>query len=432
MAAKGKLPKGMFPGLVGRIVDTFAPYTEAAGQAVGVQFLVALGNVVGRSPHFYIGETRHGLNENVVVVGKTSRARKGDGLNVALRALRDADPAWSANVTGGLSSGEGLIYAVRDAVEKAGKDGEPPAVVDPGVEDKRLLVVETEFANALKVITREANTLSCKLRETWDGVRVLRTLTKNSPLRATDAHVSIIAHATPEDLTEHLADVEVANGFANRFLFVLTDRTRLLPEPKRVPENVIAALVKGVQHVLAHAQTITTPLQRSPKASQLWREIYPTLSVDHPGLIGSLLARSEAHVARLSALYALLDQSKTIDVEHLESALALWDFVEASTRTIFANRTGSDAADRIRAELLPGQSLALSEIREQIFANHISAGRLADALKLLVKLEEITITTDTATGGRPRQIVTRRAAAKPAAPDESRAAPNGDQEEANP
>lgn len=32
--------------------------------------------------------------------------------------------------------------------------------VDPGFQDKRLLVLETEFASVLKVETREGNTLS--------------------------------------------------------------------------------------------------------------------------------------------------------------------------------------------------------------------------------------------------------------------------------
>ena len=40
----------------------------------------------------------------------------------------------------GPSSGEGLISEVRDPVEDGAK------VIDPGVEDKRLLVLEAEFA----------------------------------------------------------------------------------------------------------------------------------------------------------------------------------------------------------------------------------------------------------------------------------------------
>jgi hypothetical protein len=60
------------------------------------------------------------------------------------------DKAWCENVTLGLSSGEGLIWAVRDAIvekkpikDKGRHTGEYESVVtDHGVADKRLLVTE--------------------------------------------------------------------------------------------------------------------------------------------------------------------------------------------------------------------------------------------------------------------------------------------------
>ena len=57
-----------------------------------------------------------------------------------------------------LSSGEGLIYAVRDRVEGENQKGEA-VLLDGGVEDKRLLVLEAELAGVLKVMSREGNTL---------------------------------------------------------------------------------------------------------------------------------------------------------------------------------------------------------------------------------------------------------------------------------
>ena len=71
-------------------------------------------------------------------------------------------------------------------------------VIDDGVLDKRLFVIESEFANVLKVMAREGNTLSPVLRRAWD-TGDLRTLTKNSPARATGAHISIIGHITRQE-----------------------------------------------------------------------------------------------------------------------------------------------------------------------------------------------------------------------------------------
>ncbi len=50
---------------------------------------------------------------------------------------------------------------------------------------------------------------------------------------------------------------------------------------------------------------------------------------------------------RLSLLYALLDCSSTIRVEHLQAALAVWDYCEVSVRYIFGTKTGNPVADRI-------------------------------------------------------------------------------------
>jgi hypothetical protein len=123
--------------------------------------------------------------------------------------------------------GEGLIYAVRDRVEGENKKGET-AVLDEGVEDKRLLVLEAELAGVLKVMSREGNTLSPVIRQAWDD-GALQTLTKNSPMKATSAHVSMVGHITKAELLRHFTETEAANGFANRFIWLLVKRSKILP-----------------------------------------------------------------------------------------------------------------------------------------------------------------------------------------------------------
>jgi hypothetical protein len=223
----------MFPGVLGDFIDATAAHTEAHPACIGAHLLVGLGNAIGRGPHVMVGATRHGLNEFALIVGSTSAGRKGDGKNLALEPLRLADPLWT--MASGLSSGEGLIYSVRDPVFKTGHKTGEQIVDDPGVADKRLCVVETEFSQVLKVFRREGNTLSNVLRDTFDGIPTLRTLTKVSPVRATDAHVSVIAHSTREDLRAYLADLDIANGTGNRFLILAARRVREVPTPPPVP-----------------------------------------------------------------------------------------------------------------------------------------------------------------------------------------------------
>ena len=90
---------------------------------------------------------------------------------------------------------------MRDRIEKLERDKRTKehetVVIDEGVADKRLLVIEPEFASTLRVMAREGNTLSPLIRQAWDTGN-LRAMTKNSPARATDALTSIISHVTDE------------------------------------------------------------------------------------------------------------------------------------------------------------------------------------------------------------------------------------------
>jgi len=321
-----------YHGLVGEIVRTLDPHTEADPAAILTNLLVMVGSAAGRGPHVRVGPARHGLNLDVVHVGETAKGRKGTAYAGPRLLVGDSDETWGTRVVSGLSSGEGLIWAVRDAIEKSVPvkekvDGRQQVVDyqvvidDPGVDDKRLLVVEQEFASTLKVAGREGSTLSPVLRQAWDGDD-LRILTKNSPAVATGPHVSVIGHITRDELLRQLDSTEAANGFANRFLWVCVRRSKVLPEGGQPPEAELHALTGRLRDILAFAET-AGELSRDDDARALWAEVYPELSAGKLGLFGAVTARAEAQVLRLSALYALLDRSTLIRPAHLVAALAV-------------------------------------------------------------------------------------------------------------
>jgi hypothetical protein len=159
-----------------------------------------------------------------ILVGDTSKGRKGTSWGYVKLFFEMLDPSWvKMKLPKGLSSGEGLIWAVRDPITKR-KDGEEQ-VIDDGVDDKRLLVVEEEFASVLKVCQRDANILSPSIRSAW-GTGDLEILTKNAPARATGAHISIIGHITRQELVRYLTTTEAGNGFGNRFLWLYVRRSK--------------------------------------------------------------------------------------------------------------------------------------------------------------------------------------------------------------
>lgn len=399
----------LFASLAGEVVAEFCPFTEASPVAIAAQFIIMFGNAVGSSPRFYVGETAHRTNEYLMIGGTTSRARKGDSGNIALRVLEEADPDWARHrCKSGLSSGEGLIYNVRDRVMRRateGKNAGQDVVTDEGVDDKRLLAYETEATAVLKQTDRKGNTLSNITRDGWDHRQTLSTLTRNNPLTATNPHISIIGHCTDEDLRAHISDTEVANGWANRFLFAKVHRAQRLPSPGRADERGVTVLCDRVRDALEFARGLDE-MTRTPTAERLWCAAYDDLTADHPGLLGKLSARAEAHVVRLSMLFSLFRHCREIDEDALRSALAFWDYCFESIRLIFGDRTGNNDADRLLGELTPDQGMTFSDIRDELFSGHISSTRLQTAVDLLVRLGEVSIEKKE-TGGRPRVVVTR-------------------------
>src|SRR5262249_59087664 len=98
-------------------------------------------------------------NVYIVVPGRTWRAGKGTSARRVRVIYEIVDPTWARErIVGGMSSGEGLIHAVRDPVYGMRKGVEE--LIDAGVSDKRLLLDEREFFQALTVLKSEGYTLS--------------------------------------------------------------------------------------------------------------------------------------------------------------------------------------------------------------------------------------------------------------------------------
>lgn len=381
-----------FYGLAGDITRAIEPHTEADPVALLVQTLAIFGNLIGRSAHFIAEASCHYLNLFVVLVGRTAKGRKGSSLEQTLRLMGSLDERWTAHcMRSGLSSGEGLIWAVRDPIEKQepikekGRvTGYQTVIVDEGVTDKRLLVTESELAQTLKVAAREGNTLSAVIRQAWDTGK-LRTLTKNSPACATDAHISIIGHITRDELTRYLNTTEASNGFANRFLWACVRRSKVLPEGGRLDEVDFGAIARRLRDAQDFASRVQE-MRRDTEARALWYQVYEKLSDGKPGLLGAVTSRAEAQVMRLACLYALLDCSAVISRQHLEAALALWLYCEDSARFIFGDALGDPVADEILRALREVSDVGLTrtQIRD-LFGRNRSASEITRALQRLVE-----------------------------------------------
>src|SRR5271169_2423978 len=106
-------------GIAGRVVSGLTPHTEADPAAVLLQFLAAFGNLIGPAPHCRVGATRHGLNLFVVLVGESSKARKGTSWRQIASLLTEVDPLWVARR---ITTARPTPYAILNPL----RDQDPP------------------------------------------------------------------------------------------------------------------------------------------------------------------------------------------------------------------------------------------------------------------------------------------------------------------
>jgi hypothetical protein len=371
------LSKRALRGLAGEFVKLVAPTTEADEPALLFQFLTAFGSVVGREPHVMVGATRHGANLFCGVVAESGQSQKGASFEYVAAIFGDLDK----NIVEGLSTGEGLITALEER------------------ESPRALVMESEMGATFK----RGGRLSQVLRQAWDG-KNLSVLTRTDPLRLCAPHISIIGHVTPEELRLKLVGVELVNGFANRFLWPLARRSKYVAMPKSVSSFSMDEIATRLRIALGTGAS-RGEMKLSQRALELWEREYKRLVEQSSGAPAPVVARAAPNVMRLALIYALLDQAKTIKLQHVRAGLAAWRYASDSATWIFA--MPDPIAGRVLEMIRSNTSgITRSELRDG-FGRHHTA-RIGVALAQLEE-RQLVATTVRKTRGRSAQVWQTRA-----------------------
>jgi len=321
-----------------------------------------------------------------VLVGESSKARKGTSWNQIARLFAEVDQTWAENrVTSARLTARGLIGIMG---QQAG--------------DRRLLVLAEELASVLHTMGRSRSQLSPLLRCAWDS-GTLRMLDRDRLMQASGGHLSLIGHITQRELAESLHRTEAHNGFANRCLWACVQRSQCLPDGGNVDPQQLSAIARGLTRAVEWAQGQSEILfRRDPAAAQLWNDHYATLSQARSGLHGAATGRAEAQVLRISALYAALDCTSIIQLPHLQAALALWDYCSESAVSLFGACVGDSVADRILEALLAAENgLTRKQIRD-LFHGHVSSGSIDLALE---KLSSLGVAASRFISGRGRPTI---------------------------
>ena len=393
-------------GLIGDVAFAGSNNTEANVYAIAAAALAYLGTAVGRGPYLPIGDDWNHARLFMVHVGRSSRGRKGTAKKLIYRinyAVKALDQHLVPQVhRGGLSTREGLALMIHDGYMEGKNEV-------PAVEDKRLLVVESEFSNILHQSKRDGNTLSAALRDAWDGTSI-RPAVKTCRVWATDPHIGIIGDVTPTELRELMHTRELTNGFANRFIFFWAEGDKILPFPQITPKDVVDSLANRVAQVLRfagadrHVDKDVMRMEFSPEAATLYGRLYKGELRDRSAgeHITGLLDRRAPVLLRLAMLFALTDQTSVIAVDHVNAAMAWVRYWVDSVKFIFQSAVDeagaavtTDTAQRIVSYLTDRGQATRTDLSKVCFGGHVSKATLDKALDELLTASPAVIEVQT-------------------------------------
>jgi hypothetical protein len=202
---------------------------------------------------------------------------------------------------------------------------------------------------------RSGNSLTETIRKAWDSPLFLKTENKNSPLTASQPHISLIGHITRQELLDTLKMVDLANGVANRVLWCAARRTGDMPNPEFLNWSNYPKIVAKLQLVFRQRLANTDEpafFGRTPEAKNYWDTLYRQLNAEkEQSTVDNALARDTSHILKIALIFAIADQQSAINAEHLKAALAVIDFCLESARWIFGRATGNRLANNILTEL---------------------------------------------------------------------------------
>jgi hypothetical protein len=386
----------VFCGWLGETVRELDPTTEADPVAVLVNLMSAAGAIIGRRPHLWIGNDRHPALLWSLTIGATSAGRKGSATSTAKRPLATAFPEFFGpdHTPRGLNSGEGLIEYVKD---DNGDNASPASL------DKRLWVVESEYAVTMSRGRREGSSLPGVLRQAWDG-EDLGSMVRDS-MKATNPHIAILGHITPDEFRAKMQDSEMAGGTYNRFLPIFCHRNLILPESRGADPQLIDNVAHAWRTVLNDAAKVDE-VEISAEARALYRdEIYPALTEDSAGgALAEFTARAAPYALRAAMVYALCDHGDTIQEEHMRAAWHLINYARATAAHLVGSGSGDPKLDKLAAAVRKAgpEGLTGNDIH-RLFKND----RKAERERLMAALLEQAGYTrrQRATRGRPTTVL---------------------------
>ena len=365
--------RGLFAVYWSLVKDT----TEAADAFHFAAFLQVMGCTLGRRLHVYHAG-RQFPNFYTCLVGRSGLTRKdtttsrGRAVLDALHAYPDDEKDPSFKVVRGIRSYEGLLDELA------------------GERKVRLIQLGELLSLFAKASQQNLSTIIPALTELYDCPDLLNPPVHQDVTPAREPFLSIMAGTTQDWLQKALTERDIYGGFANRWLYFYGLPKDPMPNPPKVDKKEQAALVQSLNEIRNWADSVPDgEVTISDDANTLfdgyYREYYRRCQ--QPGLIPTLVVRIQDFIWKIALLYAADSLSEAISADHLEAAIAVGNYLEASVAEVFANFGSSNTKaqemrllDFLRSE---GEPVPEREVYRRL---KVSAKELEDLVLPLTRI----------------------------------------------
>ncbi len=382
--APPKATPDMFPGFIGKFVHACCINTEAVPVAVATYLFAWFSSHIGRIRYLTIGDERRWLNDYFLLVGPSGMGKGVSGkgparafhrmqefMEVTFQHAYDAGqgeglkhcPSLKVHF-GGLSSGEGLGFALDDGEDSPEENEEGKNQLRRQVTDKRILIIESELGNTLSQFSRQGNTLSAHLRNGYDGIDI-RPLTKRDRVNVSDPYICLLGNITPHELIQFDENKLLSsNGLLNRMLMIWIQQGQLVPRPRGLSQDTLDQFAQLLAERIMKARKgyfethwrnvrkLSAPIPFSDEAETIWDSIYSQL-VNQPDCsqVSSLTRRHRLHARILSALISLIEGHDKVTADDILCALKWIEYSRQSV--VYCYRSQSE---QLKAESRHGMA----------------------------------------------------------------------------
>ena len=320
-------------------VDLTLPHVEADVNNLAADFLACAGSVLGAKVYGRVAFDLHPPGTFHLLLGGTGIG-KGTAQGATEHLFLQVEKSWYNVIRRSARSGQALVRMLKEVseptIEYTAEDGQPPQTKEnPKYTQGRMFLCFSEVASLFASLKMESSVLSQYLRDAYDCRPLANEKGDGNASSAVNAPytLTVLGSITPWELARILADVDFANGLANRFVWWASQSSKVLPRAERAPDYT--ELARRIARLIPTAPV--GQIRYSKDGAEEWDAWVSGLPRGDSKL-DSACARMRPNALRLAVLFAVLDESRLtlegtpleIHAHHVRAAAAIMERHRAS------------------------------------------------------------------------------------------------------